>query len=97
MFAKGTLKLALFALLVFGGSAVFAPQASAQSIGNGFVIFDGEPTDPEQVVRLLGESGIDHDLPASAPSDAAEFIAWLEELLNLLRSLGLYPPGEPGS
>lgn len=51
---------------------------------------EGEPTDPDGALALLGEAGIDPEgsgLSATPPESEAEADAWWSAILDLLRQL----------
>jgi len=55
-------------------------------------VFDGEPTDPEEAIALLGEIGIEgEDVERLQEFEATSEDSWFEEFLDLLRQLGILP------
>jgi hypothetical protein len=96
----GPVEFSLILLFLLAGFALVAPEASAQTLWqDGVFILDGEPTDPEGVVRLLGQAGVDfasNGVNTTAPTSEVEFLAWIDQLLSLLQALGIDTPGEPG-
>lgn len=53
-------------------------------------VMDGEPTDLEDTLQLLGEGTLDdNDISDTPPADEEELDAWWQQVLNVLRNLGL--------
>jgi hypothetical protein len=94
-----------FALWLLIGIAVFAAAdpVRAQALyqhETSATIVDGEPTDPERALIVLGEAGVELEsrgIRASVPQTEAERKTWWEEIVSLLRAFGILPPEEPGS
>jgi hypothetical protein len=77
----------LLLVLFLGFALLVAPAAAEDGLMN-----EGEPTDPEGALVVLGALDIDLDDHGIAPQPDAgekEYDSWYEALLNLLRSLGL--------
>ena len=93
---NGTMRVAWPLLLLALTMMLAAPPAEAQLWRTlGLTETDGEPTDPDGVLRVLNEVGItDDDLETSGissepPAAEAEESAWWDAILDLLRELGL--------
>jgi len=84
-------------VLVLGLLAVVAvaPTAQAQDpYRNTNSPIDGEPTDLEGVLAAMGQAEFDgDDVDTTPPAEEAEFDSWFEQLLQLLREMGLFPTG----
>jgi hypothetical protein len=70
--------------------ALAAALLWAPARADNLVEVDGEPTDPDQAIALLGEAGIDPQdsgLSATIPQTEAEAEAWWNAILDLLMEL----------
>ena len=76
-------------------TAAIAPTAEAQDWYRDYSsTIDGEPTDLEDVLAAMGQAGLDDDdVDTTPPAEEAEFESWFEQLLQLLREIGLFPTG----
>ena len=76
-------------------SFTFAPNANAQDyLDVVSVSIDGEPTDLEGIINLIGSDTLDdNDISTTAPTGDTSVESWLEQLLDLLVQLGLLPGG----
>lgn len=80
--------------VIAGLSLFLTPPASAQVYGRGCPVATGEPTDPDAALQLAGEADVDlsdYGLATQAPQNETEALTWFEQLLQLLRELGLIP------
>lgn len=78
-------------------SAVSIPVAFAQSYASGTTVLEGEPTDPDEALDMLSHTDVNLDdfgLSETPPDDPNQAQTWFEQLLELLRNLGLLPSGE---
>jgi len=82
-------------LLGLLAAAAIAPTAQAQDpYRYSGSTMDGEPTDLEGVLAAMGEAGLDDDdVDTTPPAEDSEFDSWFEQLLQLLREIGLFPTG----
>lgn len=75
-------------------SLFLTPPASAQTYGRGCPVTSGEPTDPDVALQLADEANLDlehYGIATQAPQGESEALTWFEQLLQLLRDLGLIP------
>jgi hypothetical protein len=85
-------KTAAVTAIVAGLSMLGAPPAAAQTYGRGSPVSVGEPTDPDAALQLVEDSAVDledYGLATQAPENESEALTWFEQLLQLLRNLGL--------
>ncbi len=75
-------------------SLFLTPPASAQTYGRGSPVTSGEPTDPDAALQVADEANLDlehYGLATQVPQSESEALTWFEQLLQLLRNLGLIP------
>ncbi len=87
-------KMAAVTAVAAALSLFLTPPASAQTYGRGNAVTSGEPTDPDAAKQLAEEACLDLDdygLATEVPQGEAEALTWFEQLLQLLRNLGLIP------
>ena len=75
-------------------NSMTAPTASAQLWRSHDLVTleDGEPTDPDGALAVLGEAEVDledYGLASTQPSEEAEADSWWDAILNILMELGL--------
>jgi hypothetical protein len=84
-------------IVLLGLLAAFAAGAPAQAqdlYRNTNSLADGEPTDLEGVLSAFGEATLDdHDIDTTPPAEEADYDSWFEQLLQILREMGLLPTG----
>jgi hypothetical protein len=90
------LTLALLFLMAFAVTST--TTATAQELlrldgeGDAWSI-DGEPTDLEGVLTIVGENTLEeNDIGTTVPVDQGDYDSWLDRLLGLLIDLGLMAP-----
>ena len=80
-------------LLLFLMAVVLASPATSQAqdyFRLDTAVLDGEPTDLEDTLQLLGEGTLgDNDISDTPPADEEELDSWWQQVLNVLRELGL--------
>jgi hypothetical protein len=79
------------AVLLLALLTTLFPAAGLVAAEESKTAYDGEPTDPERILEgadieysVLEEAGL-----ADVPTEESEYAAWLEAIMDLLRSLGL--------
>ena len=88
-------RILIVLLLGLLATAAVAPTAQAQDpYRDSSTAMDGEPTDLEGVLAAMGQASLDDDdVDTTPPAEEAEFDSWFEQLLQLLREMGLFPTG----
>lgn len=87
-------KMAAVTAVAAALSLFLTPPASAQTYGRGCPVTSGEPTDPDAALQLADSVNLDLDhygLATQVPQGESEALTWFEQLLQLLRNLGLIP------
>jgi hypothetical protein len=87
-------RILIVLLLGLLAAGTVAPTAQAQDLYRNTSSIDGEPTDLEGVLAVVGQATLDdNDVDTTPPAEQAEFDSWFDQLLQLLRDLGLLPTG----
>lgn len=88
-----TLRKTATAIAILAGLFLFlTPPASAQIYGRGGITFSGEPTDPDGALEIVDSAELDlgdYGLATQEPGTETESQTWFEQLIELLRDLGL--------
>lgn len=86
--------LIVFLLGLLAAVAVGTPAQAQDLYRSTESTIDGEPTDLEGVLLTIGQATLDdNEVDTTPPAEEADYDSWFEQLLLILREMGLLPTG----